>query len=381
MATAKSLKIGFVLDDGLDKPDGVQQYIVAVGSWMGAQGHEVRYLVGETKRTDIPGVISVSRNMRWQFNGNRGTMPLPASRVKIQQLLQDEQFDVLHVQMPYSPFMAHKVILSAPLSTAVIGTYHIAPNSKLVIYGTKALGVWLRSSLRRFDTMLSVSPAAAAFAKQSFNIETSISPNVIDFPRFHKSKPLVEYDDDLPTILFLGRLVPRKGCMVLLQALQLMKQAGTLPECRVLICGRGPLEAKLKEFATIHNLPVTFVGFVSEDEKPRYYASADIAIFPSSGGESFGIVLLEAMASGNAVVLAGDNPGYRSVLHNNPELLFDPLNPQALAEKITLHMSNAKRSNQQRLWGVNFTKQFDIGIVGEQVESIYRDALQKRSKQ
>ncbi len=98
------------------------------------------------------------------------------------------------------------------------------------------------------------------------------------------------------------------------------------------------MESKIRSYVKSYNLQsiVTLTGFVSESEKPRYYASADISVFPSSGGESFGIVLLEAMASGKAAVLAGDNPGYRSVMSPRPDLLFDPLDADALAEKTSI---------------------------------------------
>src|SRR5579875_4032120 len=100
------MKIGMVLDDTLDTPDGVQQYVLQVGRWLSAQGHDVHYLVGATTRTDIPNIHSLSRNKQVRFNGNRMSMPLPASRKKLKQFLRTEQFDVLHVQVPYSPFMA-----------------------------------------------------------------------------------------------------------------------------------------------------------------------------------------------------------------------------------------------------------------------------------
>src|ERR1039458_8447904 len=106
----KSLKVGFVLDDSLDKTDGVQQYILSLGSWLKQQGHDVHYLVGETVRTDIPNVHSLSRNINARFNSNRMSTPLPASPARIRKLLEDVQFDVLHVQIPYSPFLAQQII-------------------------------------------------------------------------------------------------------------------------------------------------------------------------------------------------------------------------------------------------------------------------------
>lgn len=374
------LKIGLVLDDGLDKPDGVQQYVLAIGEWLRSQGHEVQYLVGETKRTDIAGIRSLSRNVRFFFNGNRGTTPLPISQATLRQFLRTEQFDVLHVQVPYSPMMAHRLILAADSRTAVIGTFHVAPHDGWMTLGTWVLGVWLHASLQRFDHMLSVSTAAADFAHRTFKVDSDLSPNVVDYARFHNAQPLPQYADDRLTILFLGRLVPRKGCQLLLEAIAKIANQPDIPAFRVVICGGGPLRAKLERYVATQGLThlVEFVGFVSERDKPRYYASADISVFPSRGGESFGIVLLEAMASGRAAVLAGDNPGYRSVLTSRSDLLFDPRDAGALAELLLLHLRNVSRRRAAAHWGEDYTQAFDINHVGQQLLKIYTNALHKR---
>jgi phosphatidylinositol alpha-mannosyltransferase len=376
----KALKIGLVVDDGLDNPDGVQQYILAVGEWLSRQGHNVHYLVGQTARQDVPNVHSISRNIKVRFNGNRLSIPLPTSRAKIRAFLAREQFDVLHIQMPHSPFMAQRVVLAAAPGTAIIGTFHVLPYTKLSSMGNRALGTWLKPSLKRFDEIVSVSPAAAAFARSSFGIETAVVPNVVDYGRFRDAQPLKAYQDDTLTILFLGRLVPRKGCLLLLQAVRQLATRDSLPKFRVLICGKGPLEAKLRQFITYHSLEniVELAGFVNEADKPRYYASADVAVFPARGGESFGIVLIEALASGRAVVLAGDNPGYRSVMAPQPELLFDAANANLLAEKLAYYLSHPAERQQMRAWGQEYAKQFDVGVVAGQLLEIYRRALHKR---
>ncbi|MEJ0073018.1 MAG: glycosyltransferase family 4 protein [Candidatus Saccharibacteria bacterium] len=160
------MKIGLVLDDTLDTPDGVQQYVLLVGGWLSEQGHDVRYLVGNTTRTDLKGVHSLSRNLKVKFNGNRMSMPLPSSKRRLRAFLQREQFDVLHVQVPYSPLLAGRLLAVAPSSTAVIGTFHILPYTRLVTLANRLLAVLNRRSGRRFDRMLAVSAPAAAFAKR-----------------------------------------------------------------------------------------------------------------------------------------------------------------------------------------------------------------------
>ncbi|HTB49301.1 MAG TPA: glycosyltransferase family 4 protein, partial [Verrucomicrobiae bacterium] len=143
MATAaktKPLKIGLVLDSGLDKPDGVQQYVLAIGEWLRGQGHDVHYLVGQTKRQDIIGLHSLSRSIKVRFNGNNGSIPLIAQRRKLRKFLSAEHFDVLHIQVPHHPLLAQRIILEASPRTAIIGTFHIAPYNKLVTVGNYALG-------------------------------------------------------------------------------------------------------------------------------------------------------------------------------------------------------------------------------------------------
>jgi phosphatidylinositol alpha-mannosyltransferase len=306
---------------------------------------------------------------------------LPASRRKLQAVIREENFDVLHVQTPHHPLMAQHLILAAGSNTAVVGTFHILPYGRVPRIGNRALGIWLKPSLKRFDKLVAVSPAAADYAQYSFRLKADVLPNVFNYHVFHDAKPLPQYDDDILTILFLGRLVGRKGCLFLLEAVvKLRQQHKDLPQFRVVICGRGHLEKQLRTFASNHDLQeiVEFTGFVSEEDKPRYYASADLSVFPSSGGESFGIVLLEAMASGKAIVLAGRNPGYASVMEPQPDLLFDPTESQILADKLYKYIMDEQERNAMATWGADYTKSFDVAVVGQKLVEIYHSALRKR---
>jgi phosphatidylinositol alpha-mannosyltransferase len=386
MATStEPLKIGLVLDTSLDTAEGVPQYVMALGEWLRSKGHDVHYLVGQTEKRQLPNIHSLSRNIAVRFNGNRTNIPLPTSRHKLRRFIQQEQFDVLHVQTPHHPLLAQRLILAAGPQTAVIGTFHVLPYGSLSRYGNKALGVWLKPSLKRFDKMLAVSPAAADYARWSFGAKAEVVPNMIDYDLFHNAKPFDKYNDGKLNILFLGRLVPRKGCLVLLEAISRITKLGYeigLPEFRLIICGRGPLEKELKHYAYNNDLGdiIEFTGFVDEADKPRYYASADLAVFPSSGGESFGIVLLEAMAGGRTAVLAGNNPGYHSVMGAQPDLLFDPLDADALAEKLKLFMLNVSGRKQMAQWGADYARAFDTETVGQKIIEIYRSALRKRKQ-
>lgn len=379
----KRYAIGFVLDDSLDRPDGVQQYVLTVGAWLQAQGHAVHYLVSTSTRRDVPRIHSLGKNMLVRFNGNRMRMPLPAPRQPIATLLENTKFDVLHVQMPYSPLLAGRVIKAASAETAIVGTFHIVPDSRLVATASKALAWWCRPTLRRFDEVVSVSEAAQDFARSAFGITSTVVPNAIDVARFRAAEPFSAKLPKQCQILFLGRLVPRKGCQLLLEAIRLLKQDATVPTFAVTICGKGPLAEQLQRYVDEHGLSdiVRFTGFVSEMDKPRYYASADITVFPSSGGESFGIVLVEAMSRGNAAVLAGDNSGYRCVLDSSPQdVLFDPRSAPGLAERLHSLITHTIERQQIASWQRTHAEQFDIHHVGRQLEDVYASALRQRPR-
>jgi len=340
-----------------------------------SQGHEVHFLVGETKRTDIPNIHSLSQNIKVSFNGNRMSIPLGGSKRKIKALLAAEDFDVLHVQVPYHPLLAGRIIRAASPSTVVFGTFHVAPYSSLVTFATKLLAWWSRPSLKRFDAMVSVSTAAVGFVQQTYGIHTDVLPNVIDYQRFANGVAMPQYTDDKLTVLFLGRLVERKGCLTLLRAIAALQSDGNeYPQYRVVICGGGPLEASLKAYVEHQKLEsiVEFAGRISEEDKPNYLASADIAAFPSSGGESFGIVLAEAMANGNTAVLGGDNPGYRSVLGARPEQLFSTKDPDELASKLADLLLHEDVRQQAASWGKQQAAQYDVETVGAELVNLYQ---------
>lgn len=373
----KRLKIGFVFDDSLDSSDGVAQYLKTLGKWFSLQGHEVRYLVGETKAKEWSGgkIYSLVRNQKVIFNGNRLSIPLLAKRSRIKRVLASENFDVLHVQMPHSPFMAQRVVNAASSSTAVIGTFHILPSGRLSSWGSRLLRLMYGRGLARFDKVLSVSEPAAKFAKVAFGLYTEVLPNVVDVQRFKAGYPDASTKSAKKRIVFLGRLVERKGSMELLKA-----YAKADLGIELVIAGDGPLRGKLEAFVASHNLrnKVRFLGFIDEQDKPKLLNSATIACFPALYGESFGIVLTEAMAAGAGVVLGGNNPGYSSVLDNKPELLVDPRNTTEFAAKLRRLLSDSELTSQLHDWQVERVKRYDVNLVGKQLITEYGAVLAKR---
>lgn len=373
------MKIGFVLDDSLDKTDGVQQYVLTLGRWLSEQGHDIHYLVGETVRTDLSNIHSLSRNMRVRFNHNRLSTPLPANRRKIKQLLAQEDFDILHVQMPYSPVMAAWVIQAAPNRCAVIGTFHIMPVNKLAELGSRAAYLSIRRSLKRFDIVVSVSEPTREFARQVYGVTSEVLPCAVKLEAFYKAKPMPQYQDGRINIVFLGRLVQRKGCHYLLAAVKHLTEIDDTP-LRLIICGPGPQEKALKDFVRQQHMEdfVEFIGHV-DAEKAGYLASAHIAAFPSTRGETFGIVLAEAMASGSEVVIGGDNAGYRAVLHQEKQLI-NPRDTEAFAQLLKYYVTHPAARQQTKAWQSEYVKQFDVAIVGERLLQYYGQALHKRQQ-
>ena len=367
----KPLKIGFVLDDTLDTPDGVQQYVLTLGTWLSSQGHEIHYLVGESTRSDITNIHSMARNVKVRFNKNRLSIPLPTSKRLIEQKLQELQLDVLHVQMPYSPMFAGRVISAAPPKTKIVGTFHIVMVSWLHSRGAHSLELMNRRSIKRFHTIVSVSPAAALFAKTVFGIDSEIVPNAVSIKAM-KHEPII---NKIPHIVFLGRLVERKGCMYLLHALRQL-QTQYEGSYTVEIAGKGPLDQKLHTYAKKHSLQnIHFSGFINESDKPALLAGADIAVFPSTGGESFGIVLIEAMAAGARVVLGGNNVGYQSVLSDHPDLLIDARDTKSFANRLQYFLEHKDARLAAAAWAQNAVKQYDVSRVGQKIVTIYRQSI------
>jgi phosphatidylinositol alpha-mannosyltransferase len=378
MIKSRKLSVGLVFDDSLDSNDGVAQHVKTLGSWMSRQGHDVKYFVGETKINAWRGdtVYSLSKNIKVRFNANSLSIPLPADSTRIRSLLKKEKLDVIHVMMPYSPFLAQKIINNASNSIVIIGTFHILPSGWLSISGSRLLRLMTLRSLKRFSSIMSVSPAAADFAKKTFGIDSRVVPNPVDISVFSNKVPKQSGNN----IVFLGRLVKRKGCQQLLKAFACL--VPEIPDANLIIAGDGPLKKNLISQAKKLGISdrVQFIGYIKEEDKPALLASADIACFPSLYGESFGIVLIEAMAAGAKTVLGGDNPGYRSVLGTQQDLLVDPNDTQQFTLKMLKLLQDKKLASSIANWQKDEVKKYDISVVGEQVIDTYLSSIARLDK-
>lgn len=378
------LAVGLLLDDSLDRPDGVQQHVLALGAWLTGQGHRVHYVAPSTKREDLANLHHLGSSLSVRYNGNRLGTPLPASARSVRDLLGQEHFDVLHIAMPYSPFLAGRVITHAPPATAVVGTFHILPSSPAVTVGANALGLLQRRQLRRFDEVMAVSEPARRFAASAFGLAAEVVPNPVDVTPLARAaaRHVPGPDREGLHVLFLGRLVERKGAAELLEAVAVLRGRATdAPPFRVTVAGSGPLADRLGTLAADRGIRdlVHFPGFVAEADKPALLASADVVALPSTTGESFGISVVEALAAARGVVLAGDNPGYREVMGPLTGQLVDPRDAEGFARTLQRYLGDpdlrlaARDRQRDRAW------RFDVDTVGPQVLARYAAAISRRA--
>ena len=369
------MKIGFVLDDTLDTADGVQQHVLLLGSWLSGHGHEVHYLTTKSHRDDVAHLHSLGKHLRIKFNRNVVPFVLPSSPKKIASLLLQEQFDVLHVQMPYNPAFGARVVSLAPSHTAVVGTFHIAPYSFTEKVLSQVLGYWLKPTIKRFDAAISVSRPAQDLAESAFGLTSSIVPNMVDTKSYRLKDKLNHHQP--PRIVFVGRLVERKGCQHFIKSLGLLDTP-----FKATIVGDGNQRQTLKNLARSMKIDdrVRFAGFVTETQKRKILSEADIAVFPSTGGESFGIVLIEAMAAGSCIVMAGDNPGYASVLGSLPESLIEPNDHKMFADRLSRFINDRARAQKLYAAQQKLVRQFDVEVVAKEVLKTYERAIANRNR-
>lgn len=376
-----ALTIGFVFDDTLDALDGVQQHIITIGTELVRRGHDVHYLVGETHHSPVPQTVSLARNVMVSFNGNRMRIPLPVRKREIRAALAHNNYDILHIQAPYSPLFGGRVLECAPQSTGVVATYHIAPIDRRARYGGRALGLVNAHSHRRVDEVIAVSQVAAQYAQFTAHTHGTIIANPVNVEKFATAAHRATRDAAHPHIVFLGRLVPRKGAQLLLDALDYGERYGMfpMPGLHVTIAGEGPLMDDCVQRAARLRTPVQFVGTVDEG-KADLLASADVAVFPAIGGETFGIVLPEAIASGAGVTLAGDNPGYRWTMRGDEDALFSvgPDHARVLAERIERALTDAPWARRLHAREEALLDRYNVQAVTDEVEQVYARAIADR---
>jgi phosphatidylinositol alpha-mannosyltransferase len=249
----------------------------------------------------------------------------PRYLTQIDDMLERERFDILHFHEPFIPFLS--LFLLRESRSVNIATFHAyAGFSPSYEFGSRAL----RSYARRLHGRIAVSAAARHFIDRFFPGDYKVIPNGVDIARYANAVPLARWQDGTPNVLFVGRHEPRKGLLDLLKAHRILRRTGT--ESRLLIVGTGPQEREARRYVATRGLKgVEFLGRVSESEKAQLFRTANVYASPATGGESFGIVLLEAMAAGTPIVCS-DIHGYKGVVRRDREgLLVPPRAPRELA--------------------------------------------------
>jgi phosphatidylinositol alpha-mannosyltransferase len=323
------VKIALVSPYDMAHHGGVSEHILHLRDEFTDLGHHVTLIAPRARKGGLesgPGYYGIGRVI--PIPGNASTVRVTFDvtlYAAVKAMMQREQFDVVHLHEPLMPVLPYMVLLN---SKAVnVATFHAfrATNPWYT-----AFKPYMSFVLSRLDGRIAVSEPALEFVSQYFEGPYDIIPNGIDIERFRNAEPMPWANDGTPRILFVGRFnEPRKGFKYLLRAMPLVRQQ--FPEARLVVIGSGK-PAKFAKLMEEHEVTgVEFVGTVHRDELPRYYASCDTFCAPSTSRESFGIVLLEAMAAGKPVV-ASDIPGYASVMTNRREgLLVPPKQPHLLA--------------------------------------------------
>jgi len=334
------VKIALVSPYDFAYPGGVFLHISYLERYFTRMGHEVKVIAPASKAVPSFGdrFIPIGKPRPVSASGSicRVTIsPWLSSRIKA--VLSQEKFDIIHLHEPLMPMLCTTVLRLS--QTANIGTFHACHASFLGIPAynfARPIGKWiLRRWFRKLDGKIAVSKSAMEFARGHFPGYYNIIPNGVDVDHFSPDvSPIDEFCDGKLNILFVSRLEKRKGLNYLLEAFKQVKQE--IPDSRLIIVGPGTrLRRKYeKQVARSGLKDVIFVGFVSYDELPRYYKTADVFCAPATGRESFGIILLEAMAVGKPIV-ASNIEGYAGVVtHGVDGLLVPPADKEKLVRAL-----------------------------------------------
>jgi phosphatidylinositol alpha-mannosyltransferase len=322
------LKIGIVSPYGYPLPGGVNEHVRYTYEALRTMGHDVWIITSAygSQRQDEGHIIRLGYGVAFPANGSIGRVTLGwRFDQQARELLDTHRFDILHFHEPFVPFLSPTVLRQS--STLNIATFHA--------FGGFSPSYWIGKQVynglvRKLHGRIAVSGAARHFISRYFPGEYRIIPNGVNVERFAGAQPYEELRDGTLNILFVGRLEDRKGLHVLLRAYHRLRKRHV--DARLLVVGDGPRKREYRRYVAVRRIrDVEFLGRVSDKAKARYFASSDIFCAPSTGQESFGIVLLEAMAAGIPIV-ASDIHGYKNVLQRKQQgFLVEPRNNPALA--------------------------------------------------
>jgi phosphatidylinositol alpha-mannosyltransferase len=361
-------------------PGGVTQHIHYLDKHFGELGHQVKIIA--PCAGDEPGqladnvVVTTTRILAIPFSGSKARIPYsPAVNWRVKRALHGEEFDIVHA---HEPMTLPVPIMALTHSRSVnVGTFHAYRDSHLIYkYGKRVF----QPFFDKLHGKIAVSEAARDTVARYFGGEFVIIPNGIDVERFggEHVEPIEQYADGRPNILFVGRLEPRKGFRYLLRAFPYVKEE--FPQARLIVVGAY----RKKEIANFlhytrenHLTGVKFVGRVSDEDLPRYYRTCDVFCAPSTGFESFGIVLLEAMATGKPTV-ATNIPGYRDLLEDGKEgFLAEPKDERSLASALIRVLKEPATREEMGARGRVKAQRYSWRQVALQVLDYYEELLKR----
>ncbi|MEO7058873.1 MAG: glycosyltransferase family 4 protein [Lapillicoccus sp.] len=305
------MRIGIVCPYSFDIPGGVQYHVRDLAEVFLGQGHQVSVLAPADEDTVLPDyVVSAGRAVPVRYNGSVARLNMgPVSATKVSRWLEAGHFDVLHLHEPITPSVSMLAMWAA--EGPIVATFHTSNLRSRIMQAAYPI---VRSSLEKITGRIAVSEDARRTVVTHVGGDAVVIPNGVFVDRFASASPRPEWQGapGRPTVAFLGRMAePRKGMPVLAAALpELLSE---LPGLRVLVAGPGDPDDVRAYLSPEGAAACEFLGAVSEDDKRRLLRSVDVYVAPNTGGESFGIILIEAMSAG-AAVLASDIPAFVRVL-------------------------------------------------------------------
>lgn len=367
-------KVGFFPLHSFVNPGGVKRHVLALHKEFQGRGISSKIIIPRRLKNERYGkdIIFLGTSLEFSFYGSEGDFTICLKPSEIKRVLSQENFDILH----FHNFGLHSMQILAASKSVNILTFHAN------IKGSPTLAL-LFSAMKKFvmqklDGIICVAPFQLAFFKD-FRGPKVVIPNGVDLNTFHPGvTPIKKYKDGKLNILFLGRLEKRKGLIYLLYAYRVLRKK--FDNIRLLIVGEGPLRKEYEGYVLKHNLQdVVFEPKTSPENASSYYATCDIFVSPAIFGESFGMVLIEAMACGKPVV-AFANEGYKGVLTGKgAKFLVPPQDWRELARKIEILIKSEDKRKEMRQWGLHEAKKYAWPKIADQVLAFYNRVIGNRS--
>ena len=365
----RKLRIGIVCPYSWDVPGGVQNHIRDLAEFLLNNGHHVEVLAPATEGTDLPDyVVSAGRAVSIPYNGAVARVLFGVvANSRVRSWINDGNFDLLHLHEPAIPSLSLLACWAG--EGAMVGTFHAAAKYQKAIV---AIGPILEPVIEKLSARIAVSESARLTLTAHLETDAIVIPNGIYANNYRDGSPRAEWQGN--TIGFLGRFEEdRKGLPVLLDALPIISRF--VPDIRVLIAGPGDSEEVLEKVNPQLRDRVEFLGKISEEDKADFLASVSLYIAPNTGGESFGIILAEAMAGG-ATVVASDIPAFADVLGDGKYgALFESENSKSLAKVIIDMLRDNEKRKALAIAGAVHAQRFDWSQVGEEIFEVYELAM------